>query len=84
MQTALEAKFPRIVVNLASVWDDSGKAAAYLEDLLFKESSRDERHGFDGEVWAELMFLDSLLTQGKLTYNPLSDVWSQGHDTARR
>lgn len=55
--TELERKFPHIVENLTLLWNDEG-ISAFLSHLLIDD--RGDRHGFTGDIMADLMFLDNL------------------------
>jgi len=84
MQSVLEQRFPHIAARLIEVWQDGRQAHDYLDALLFKESTRAERHGFTDDTWLELMFLNDLL---HLEYPPQSsplatDVWAEAADVA--
>ncbi len=84
MQSGLEQRFPHIAARLIQVWHDGRQARDYLDALLFKESTRAERHGFTGDTWLELMFLNDLL---RLEYPPPSsplatDVWAEAPGVA--
>lgn len=78
MHSALEDKFPRIVTQLAEHWPDGPQATGYLDNLLFLEGGRVERHGFTDDIWQELFFLHQLLL---LEYPPIpgaaTDIWAQ-------
>lgn len=84
MQSVLEQRFPHIVSRLTEVWLDGREACTYLDALLFKESSRAERHGFTNETWMELTFLnDLLLAEYPSQISPLAiDVWAFAADAA--
>ena len=78
MQSLLEQRFPHIASRLTEIWLDGKKACDYLDALLFKESSRAERHGFTNDTWQELTFLNDLLLE---EYPPRRstlavDVWA--------
>lgn len=53
----LEKNFPRIVEKINMLWGHDG-IAAYLSHLLIDD--RGDRHGFNGEVMGEIMFLNNL------------------------
>lgn len=61
MQTALEQHFPHIVNHLVDVWSQGDEALRYLDNLLFTERQRTDRHGFQENAWIELTFLNELL-----------------------
>lgn len=63
MQSALEQTFPRIVDRLIAAWPKGDEATRYLDDLLFTERQRPDRHGFNEDVWMELTFLTELLRE---------------------
>lgn len=84
MQTLLEQRFPHIVTRLIQLWGNGREAANYLDVLLFKESARAERQGFNNEVWLELTFLNDLL---RIEYPPqasslATDVWAEASDAS--
>lgn len=84
MQSILEQRFPHIISRLTEVWLDGAKAQAYLDALLFKESARAERHGFNDDTWMELTFLnDLLLEEYPSPHSGLAtDIWSFAADTS--
>ena len=84
MQSVLEQRFPRIVQRLTEVWIDSRQAYAYLDALLFKESTRVERHGFTDDTWKELTFLNDLLITEFPPQTPshATDIWAYAADSA--
>jgi hypothetical protein len=86
MHSALELRFPHIVRRLTETWRNDAEASRYLEALLFTSRQRPERHGFDEEAWAELVFLDGLLkTRNPAPPSPLgTDVWAIAWDTQPR
>ncbi|WP_173065630.1 hypothetical protein [Sulfurimicrobium lacus] len=55
--TELEKKFPRIVEKLALLWGHEG-VSPFLTHLLIDD--RGDRHGFTGDIMAEIMFLNNL------------------------
>lgn len=82
MQSTLEQRFPHIAVKLTEVWRNGNQATEYLDALLFKESTRAERHGFTDDTWLELTLLNDVI---RLEYPPLmsstaTDVWAQASD----
>ncbi len=84
MQTLLEQRFPHIVQRLIELWGNGREAANYLDVLLFKESARAERQGFNNEAWLELTFLNDLL---RIEYPPqasslATDVWAEASDAS--
>ena len=84
MQSVLEQRFPHIVSRLTEVWLDGPQACAYLDALLFRESTRAERHGFTDDTWMELIFLNDLLLAENppQTSSQAIDVWAFAADTA--
>lgn len=85
MQTLLEQRFPHIVARLVDIWGNGDAAAIYLDNLLFKESTRAGRQGFDNEAWLELIFLNDLL---RLEHPPqasslATDVWAEASDVSQ-
>lgn len=79
MQSTLEQRFPHIASKLTEVWQNGGQAREYLDALLFKETSRTERHGFTDDSWQEIILLNEVL---RLEYPPLpsttaTDIWAQ-------
>jgi hypothetical protein len=84
MQSVLEQRFPHIVSRLTEVWLDGRQASASLDALLFKDSARAERHGFNDDTWMELTFLNDLLLQEYPPQtSPLAiDIWSFAADAA--
>ena len=84
MQSLLEQRFPHIVAHLIELWGNGRAAANYLDILLFKESARAERQGFNNDAWLELMFLNDLL---RLEHPPqpsplATDVWAEASDAS--
>jgi len=84
MQSTIEQRFPHIATKLTEVWQNAGQARDYLDALLFKESTRVERHGFTDDSWQEITLLSEVL---RLEYPPLpsstaTDVWAQVADAA--
>jgi hypothetical protein len=55
--TELEKKFPRIVEKLTLLWGHDG-VSPFLTHLLIDD--RGDRHGFTGDIMAEIMFLNNL------------------------
>jgi hypothetical protein len=55
--TELEKNFPRIAEKLTLLWGHDG-VAAYLSHLLIDD--RGDRQGFNGDIMAEIMFLNNL------------------------
>ncbi len=84
MLSVLEQRFPHIISRLTEVWLDGQQASAYLDALLFKESARAERHGFNDDTWMELTFLnDLLLAEYPPQASPLAiDIWAFAADAA--
>lgn len=85
MQTVLEQRFPHIATRLTEVWRDGRQASAYLDDLLFKESTRAERHGFTDDTWLELRFLhELLLVEYPSQASALAtDIWAYASDVSQ-
>lgn len=52
----LDAKHPKIVVNLSQHWND-GTFLAYVDGLMFDE--RGDRHGFSSKILEEIFVLQS-------------------------
>ncbi|MBT9612086.1 MAG: hypothetical protein IV108_02340 [Burkholderiales bacterium] len=85
MQSTLEQRFPHIATKLTEVWRDGSQAREYLDALLFKESTRAERHGFTDDTWLELTLLNEVL---RLEYplrvsSTATDIWAQAADAAQ-
>ena len=84
MQSTLEQQFPHIAAKLTEVWPDGNQATEYLDALLFKESTRAERHGFTDDTWLELTLLNDVL---RLEYpsrasSTATDIWAYAADAA--
>jgi len=84
MQSTLEQRFPHIAAKLTEVWPDGHQATEYLDALLFKESTRAERHGFTDDTWLELTLLNDIL---RLQYpshasSTATDIWAYAADAA--
>ena len=84
MQSTLEQRFPHIAAKLMQVWHDGDQATEYLDALLFKESTRAERHGFTDDTWLELTLLHDVL---RLEYpsrasTTATDVWAYAGNAA--
>ena len=52
----LDAKYPKIVVNLSRHWDN-GTFLAYVDGLMFDE--RGDRRGFSSEILEEIFILQN-------------------------
>jgi len=75
----LAVRFPRIVNNLARLWQEPGQLDRYLDDLLI--DTRGNRQGFPLRILTELVALKEHSRRGAVSSG--IDVWANQSDGER-